>query len=250
MTDQSYLTLLSLWIAAAILIFPVLLLVTVPYGRHASRTWGPVMGNRAGWFLMESVAVLVFSWFLLTGQGPRTTATWIFAGTFLLHYLNRTVLFPLQMRPRRSVPVLVVLFGMGFNLVNGYLNGHWLGALAPPRGPGWFGDWRFLAGAALFAGGMALNVASDQKLLRLRRAGEGYTIPRGGAFELVSCPNLLGEMVEWSGWALMSWSPAALSFALWTVVNLLPRALDHHRWYRERFPDYPPERKAVIPFLL
>jgi len=26
--------------------------------------------------------------------------------------------------------------------------------------------------------------------------------------------------------------------------------LTHHRWYKEKFPDYPTDRKAVVPFLL
>ena len=33
-------------------------------------------------------------------------------------------------------------------------------------------------------------------------------------------------------------------------VHWLPRALVNHRWYCEQFPDYPAERKAVVPFLL
>jgi hypothetical protein len=48
----------------------------------------------------------------------------------------------------------------------------------------------------------------------------------------------------------MAWNLPAFSFALWTAVNLIPRALDHHRWYLKTFPDYPKERKAVIPFLV
>jgi hypothetical protein len=34
------------------------------------------------------------------------------------------------------------------------------------------------------------------------------------------------------------------------LANLLPRALAHHRWYKQRFPEYPSERKAIFPFLL
>jgi hypothetical protein len=26
--------------------------------------------------------------------------------------------------------------------------------------------------------------------------------------------------------------------------------LSHHRWYHETFPEYPPERRAVVPFLI
>jgi 3-oxo-5-alpha-steroid 4-dehydrogenase 1 len=66
----------------------------------------------------------------------------------------------------------------------------------------------------------------------------------------MSCPNLMGEVVQWCGFALMCWNWPALSFAVWTAANLIPRALSHHAWYRSHFPDYPAERRAVIPFFL
>jgi 3-oxo-5-alpha-steroid 4-dehydrogenase 1 len=40
------------------------------------------------------------------------------------------------------------------------------------------------------------------------------------------------------------------NFANWTMANLVPRVLAHHRWYRETFKDYPARRRALIPFLL
>ena len=66
----------------------------------------------------------------------------------------------------------------------------------------------------------------------------------------MSCPNYLGEILEWSGFALAAFSWPALGFALYTAANLGPRALAHQRWYRERFPDYPADRRALVPGLL
>jgi protein-S-isoprenylcysteine O-methyltransferase Ste14 len=104
---------------------------------------------------------------------------------------------------------------------------------------------------AVFVAGLTLNRASDRSLLRLRDRDEsGYSIPRGGAFRWVSCPNYLGEIIEWAGWALASRSPAALAFAVFTAANLVPRAVAHHRWYRANFADYPAHRRALVPFLL
>jgi len=99
--------------------------------------------------------------------------------------------------------------------------------------------------------GVFINWWSDQALLNLRRGGKkGYFIPNGGLFRWVSCPNFLGEILEWTGFAIMTWSPAALVFALWSFFNLVPRAMDHHKWYRSTFTDYPSRRKAIIPFLV
>lgn len=87
-------------------------------------------------------------------------------------------------------------------------------------------------------------------LRRLRRPGDtSYHIPFGGAYRWVSCPNYFGELVEWLGWAILTWSPAGLVFFFWSAANLVPRARTHHRWYREHFADYPRERRALIPFL-
>jgi hypothetical protein len=88
-------------------------------------------------------------------------------------------------------------------------------------------------------------------LRKLRNPGQdSYRIPEGGLFKYVSCANYLGEIIEWFGWACMTWSWVGLSFAVWTACNLTPRAVSHHKWYRNHFTAYPQERKAVIPFLL
>ena len=145
----------------------------------------------------------------------------------------------------------IVVFGIFFNVANGFFNGYWFGYLSPVYDLSWLYDWRFILGIILFVTGFIINIRSDQKLIGLRKGGKtGYYIPYGGLFKYVSSPNLFGEMIEWLGWAMMSWCLPAFSFALWTMVNLLPRAIDHHRWYIRRFKDYPKDRKAVIPFLV
>ena len=70
------------------------------------------------------------------------------------------------------------------------------------------------------------------------------------AFDIVCCPNLSGEIIEWVGFALLTWSLPGLAFALWTVANLVPRALWRRKWYRENFSGYPRERAALFPGVL
>lgn len=107
-----------------------------------------------------------------------------------------------------------------------------------------------MVGSTVFALGMWLNITSDNILMSLRDVhGPGYHVPQRGLFKRVSCPNYLGEILEWVGWAIATWSLVGLSFAVWTVANLAPRARAHHTWYRETFPDYPAERRALIPFV-
>jgi steroid 5-alpha reductase family enzyme len=180
-------------------------------------------------------------WIANPGFGmPMVTAL----GTlWLLHYLQRTFVFSLLLRgSRKRQAILTVALAVVFNVLNATGN-----AAALTDRPI---DAAFLVGVALFGAGFALNVHSDHLLRSLRAPGEtGYRIPFGGGFAYVSAPNYLGEIVEWVGFALAARTLAGWAFAVFTVANLAPRALSNHRWYRERFPDYPGNRRALIPFL-
>lgn len=240
------------WIALAILLFPIQLKITAPYGRHTHKKWGPVIPNKLGWIIMEIVSPLIFAGFFLGGANIKTTPMWIFFALWMLHYINRSIIFPLRTRTTgKVIPVTIVLSAIFFNIVNGGTNGYYLGSLADPYPANWLTDLRFLIGLLVFATGAFINLQSDQILLNLRKPGEtGYKIPKGGLFKYVSCPNHFGEIVEWTGFAILCWNLPALAFAVWTAANLIPRTLSHHKWYREKFEDYPEERKAVIPFLV
>ena len=139
---------------------------------------------------------------------------------------------------------------MAFNTLNAYVNARWIGQLGTYT-VGWLTDVRFLVGATVFLAGWFGNLRSDEILRTLRKPGEmGYGIPRGGLYRWISTPNYFCEIIEWFGWAIATWSTAGLAFAVYTTANLLPRALRHHAWYRAQFPDYPADRKALIPYLL
>jgi len=251
-SESCFFYLLFAWIALAIIIFPLLLKITVPYGRHTTNTWGPTINHRLGWIVMEIPVVIVFSYFLFTGSAEKTIAVYVFYGLFMLHYLNRIFIFPFRIKENgKRMPLAIVAFGIFFNLANGFFNGYWFGELSSGYDNSWLTDPRFIIGIILFFAGMILNITSDNKLLSLRKGGKkGYFIPQGGLFKYVSSPNLFGEIIEWIGWAIMSWCLPSFSFALWTFANLVPRALDHHRWYKRRFDDYPKDRKAFFPKLL
>jgi hypothetical protein len=187
----------------------------------------------------------------LTGAASKGLPAWIFFALWVAHYTNRSLIFPWRTQTGgKSIPVLIVAWAILFNIVNGTLNGIELGSrIVYPDA--WLSDVRFLSGLLVFLTGAAINLWADNRLIGMRSGNAtGYSIPRGGLFDLVSCPNLLGEVVQWSGFALMCWNLPALSFAVWTASNLIPRALSHHAWYRVRFADYPRARRAVIPFLL
>jgi 3-oxo-5-alpha-steroid 4-dehydrogenase 1 len=242
--------LLWLWTIVGFLIFILLLFVTAPYGRHSRKDWGPSIPNRVAWIIMEAPSLIIFILAFLLGPNGIQPVTWIFFAIYVFHYGNRSILWPLRTKTSgKQMPLVIALMAIVFNLANGFSNGYYFSAFAREYTWEWLFDIRFILGFIVWGLGVFINWWSDQTLLNLRRGGrKGYFIPYGGLFRWVSCPNFFGEILEWTGFAIMTWSPAALVFALWSFFNLVPRALDHHKWYKATFPDYPIQRKAVIPF--
>ncbi len=238
-------------IGLAVVTFVALLVIKAPYGRHTRRGWGPEFPARIGWVVMELPAVALFLWFYSRGEHRWDLAPLALLSVWQVHYVHRTFIFPFRLRVQgKRMPVLVAGLAIVFNSLNAYVNATWLSQLGDYP-VSWLWDPRFLVGVAIFALGFWTNYTSDRILIELRKPGEtGYKIPRGGLYRLVSCPNYLGEITEWVGFAIATWSLPGLAFALYTIANVGPRALAHHRWYRERFDNYPAERKALIPFLL
>ena len=208
--------------------------------------------NRVGWIVMELPSLIMFITFFLLGPNRINIPLLVFFLLYTIHYTYRAIVFPLRTHTSsKLMPLLIAFLAIFFNLINGFLNGFFFGSVSEVYSLEYLYDIRFILGGIMFVIGMAINFKSDNILLALRNSGQkGYSIPMGGLFKYVSCPNFFGEILEWAGFAIMSWSPAALAFFAWTLVNLLPRALDHHKWYITNFKEYPPDRKALIPFVL
>ncbi|MEC7524744.1 MAG: DUF1295 domain-containing protein [Myxococcota bacterium] len=249
--EAVHFTLACVEIAIAIPTVIALLWTTAPYGRHARDGWGPTIPARLGWIAMETPAVLLYVGIFALGDHRLETAPLAMLALWQLHYVHRTYVFPFRMRADgKRMPLSIPLMAIVFNCLNAYVNARWISHLGDYP-DAWLGDPRFLIGGAVFLTGMAINVHADTVLMRLRKPGEtGYKIPRGGLYRYISSPNYFGEILEWTGWAILTWSVAGLAFAVYTAANLAPRAFSNHRWYLEKFPDYPSGRKALIPFVI
>ena len=241
---------LTVFVAAG-LTFIALFFVTAPYGRHLRDGWGFTIPARAGWIVMESPAVLIFLYVYSAGQNAMAAAPLALLTIWQFHYVYRTFIYPFRIRrSAHRMPISIVAMAILFNCINAYINARWISHLGD-YSVAWLSSPAFVIGLGIFLLGWAINQHADLILFRLRSSDEtGYKIPRGGLYQRISCPNYLGEMLEWTGWAIAAWSSAGLAFAIFSIANLLPRALANHRWYRNEFSDYPPERKAVVPYLL
>ena len=236
-------------VALAVPTFISLRFVSAPYGRYQRKGWGPALDARLAWVLMETPAALLFAAVYLTGADRARPASLVLLALWEAHYGYRAFWYPLLLRSGASMPLPIALLGIGFNVLNSWINARWISDLGGYP-TGWLADPRFLIGTALFLAGLTVHIVTDRTLRGLRGHGKtGYRVPTGGMFELVSCPNYLGEIVEWAGWAVATWSLPGLAFAVYTTANLAPRALTHHDWYRKQFSDYPQQRRALIPFI-
>lgn len=250
-------------------------LFAAPYGRYSKDGWGVMLPAQLAWFLMESPNL--WTSYIVISNAPASalmsTPNKLLLCCFLLHYINRSIVYPLRMGQATPMPLSVMLAAFSFCAWNGT---HQVLQLVFVRHyeEEWIRHPLFIAGVALFAFGMYTNIQCDMHLVRMKDTlrqsmhasakesdyaiGNGsskkpkrYGIPRGGMFEFVSCANFFGEIVEWWGFAMASgFSLPAVAFAVYTMAYLTSRSLHYHKWYREKFEDYPPQRRAVLPFLL
>jgi len=235
------------------------LFVKTPYGRFADDKFGVGLDPRLGWFLMELPAPLTFVYFYL--QGPNAAAPMAVFTLFvwIVHYANRGFIMPALMRVPRgqtsSFSFSVVAMGWIVTALHGYLNGTWASTYSTHIGWSWFTDPRFIIGITLYYGALMVNLHSDHVVRNLRsreeveRGIKTYRIPRGGLFEYVSNPSYFSEIVFWIGFAVFTWSLAGVYILAISIANLIPRAVSTHAWYREKFADYPTQRKILIPYI-
>lgn len=241
--------LLTGWFVLAAVVFIALFYFVAPYGRHFRSGWGPTVANKPGWVIMEATAPLVFAVCFVLGSNTNTVTALVFFCLWEAHYIHRAFIYPFGLHDTvRRMPVVIMTSALLFNAANAYLNGRYIFTFSGGYTNGWLGDPRFAFGLGLFLAGFIINRRADHALRSLRKPGEtGYKVPHSELYRWISCPNYLGEIILWIGWAVATWSLPGLAFATWTVANLVPRARAHHAWYHERFPDYPPERKVLVP---
>ena len=240
------------WLLIAISTFILLIFIRVPYGRYERPGWGPRISSRLGWIIMESPCIVIMTLFFGFGVTKwliLDLAAIIFYLMWMTHYIHRSWVWPNRAQIKgKKIPLSIVFFAVIFNSINSWINAEWIFSLNHPYPSSWVYSTPFIFGLIIFLIGMTINIRSDNILFSLRSNGLGdYKIPKDGLFKWVSCPNYFGEIIEWCGWAIATWSFAGLSFAIWGLANLIPRARSNHKWYLEKFSDYPVNRKALIP---
>lgn len=234
----------------AIIVFILLFYISAPYGRFLRKGWGPVIKTRWAWMIMEFPSpALMTIFFILSDQ--KAFPQVLFLMLWLSHYIHRTFIYPFRQSGReKPYPVILVSMAFVFNCMNGFVNGYGVFHLIS-YSDSWLCSWQFITGIVLFIVGFSINKTADEKLRNLRTNNpQEYKIPEGWLFDYISSPHYFGEIIEWAGWAVMTWSLPGLAFSIFTFANLFPRGISSHKWYKKNFRDYPIDRKAVIPFII
>lgn len=202
--------------------------------------------------LMEAPVFIVMLLLWWNSVRYNSIVPLIFFLLFQLHYFQRAFVFPFLLKGKSRMPLAIMMMGMLFNLLNGFMQGEWLFYLAPETL--YMLDWlktpQFIFGVLLFFTGMGINWYSDYVIRHLRKPGDTqHYLPSQGMYRYVTSANYFGEIIEWAGWAILTWSLSGLVFLWWTVANLVPRANAIWHRYKEEFGDAVGNRKRVFPFL-
>lgn len=108
-----------------------------------------------------------------------------------------------------------------------------------------------IAGISIFIIAQILNLYHHILLRNLRSENKGeYKIPEGGLFKYVNCPHYLMEIIAWIGISILSKYLVVYGLTFVMASYLTARSINTTRWYREKIPNFPIERKSILPFLL
>ncbi|CCA72761.1 related to steroid 5alpha-reductase [Serendipita indica DSM 11827] len=246
----------SCWVYATApwIVAPITLFINAPFGRFSPADSKWMVDGNTSWMLMEIVAPVFFiATYLYAPFSPTHNPpslnhpSTLLAALFVIHYVNRAIISPLRSPGRSKSHIIIVIAGIGFNIINAPLIAAFLSA------PGNFG-------IALFVLGFVSNILHDEILYNIRRNApttpdgkHRYSIPQGYLYNYISYPNYFSEWVEFAGFALAAsprweYTPPWM-FLVAEMLVMAPRAHRGHQWYHTKFPDYPTERRAVIPFV-
>ena len=255
MNQETFTLFLAIMTGIAFIVFVALYFVKAGYGMFRTPSWGLSINNKTAWVCMESpVFVVMLVLWVCSGVG-YALPQFLFFLLFQLHYLQRSFVFPFLMKGKSRMPVAIMAMGIVFNVLNGVMQAgglFWFNEYVPTGiGLGYLLQPNALAGLALFAVGMGINLHSDHVIRHLRKPGDTrHYLPQKGMYRYVTSANYFGELVEWTGFAILTASPAAWVFVWWTAANLVPRAnAIYHKYCDEFGTEAVGKRKRIIPFI-
>ncbi|XP_076065394.1 3-oxo-5-alpha-steroid 4-dehydrogenase 1-like isoform X2 [Oratosquilla oratoria] len=176
-----------------------ILLPKAPYGRYSNSRYGFSIPARLAWFVQECPSFLVPAVLVVWGRKRtyQSITNQISLGMFLMHYFQRSFIYPCLMKSSSPTPFGPFLFAFLTCLYNGVLHGMYFVNYQAYDDKEWL--WK-------------------------------PTFWIGGMFKYVTSANYFGEMIEMWGYAVATQALPAIAHATFTSLFLSKRALEHHRW--------------------
>jgi len=227
------------------------------------------LGRQIGWetvFVLEYfgplVVYLIFYLRPLCIYGslgktePMHTVVKLAFGCWTAHYMKRIFETLYVHRFSHATMPLMNLFKncgyyWGFTAFIAYFMNHPL--YTPPT----FGKVQVIIGCIGFVVSEFGNYSIHAALRDLRPVGtKERKIPMPNAnpftnmFNLVSCPNYTYEALAWFFFSVMTQCAPALIFTAVGLYQMSVWAIGKHKAYKKEFPNYPKNRRAIVPFVL
>lgn len=254
---------LLIMIGIALVVFISLYFVDAGYGSFISPKWGKAINNKLAWFLMEFPIFLAMIVLWLCSPHKFDVVPFVFLLIFEMHYFQRSLVFPWIMKGHSKMPFAIMFMGIAFNVLNSMMQGYWIFFESYRVNYCVFGmhytdiQWlwspQFIIGTLVFIFGFVTNLRSDYIIRHLRKDENDtkHYLPQTGMFNYVTSANYFGELMEWLGFAILTWSLAGLVFFIWTASNLVPRANAIYKKYNVEFADEMKGKhlKRVFPFI-
>ena len=251
---------IKIMLVVGLFVFMTLFFVQAGYGKFqkSSIIWSFfVLPNKIAWVLMECPVFIVMMIFYFNAYF-NNDARHISYGTlscfylFQLHYFQRSFIFPLLIKGKSKMPIVIMLMGAIFNTCNGILQGNWLFNISNEN---YYNDLfkqsSFYLGMSVYFAGMFINIHSDHVIRTLRKPGDTkHYLPQRGMYRFVTSANYLGEIIEWTGYAILTRSLSGVLFVFWSIANLVPRAFSIYNLYLKEFGTEVLKKKRIIPFIL
>lgn len=261
LTPGQFYAMIKIMFMIGIFVFFGLFFVSAGYGKfqNSSKIWSYfVLPNKIAWVLMECPVFIVMMVFFLNALFIENEKRSINLGTlvsfilFQFHYFQRSFVFPLLIKGKSKMPIVIMMMGALFNTCNGILQGNWLFNISNENlYDDLFTKPTFYLGLIVFFTGMAINIHSDHVIRTLRKPSDTkHYLPQRGMYRFVTSANYLGEIIEWTGYAILTQSLSGALFVFWSIANLVPRSFKIYNLYLKEFGSEVLEKKRIIPFIL
>ena len=176
--------------------------VKINYGRLKDSLSKLDLPPKLSWFFMEIPNLLWVLYFIfIIGD----SLSWGYC-LFIIHYINRTIIYPLRLNTNTPLPLEIVLTAFSFTFANGYIQG------ISNKTAGQTSLFLQILGTFIFFLGMYINIRCDNILQEAKIKAKSqkqndskskYVLIDEFLFKYVGSPNYFGEIIEWIGYFIV-----------------------------------------------